>query len=69
MSLCSAEPLVPEHGFLSGLYDTIGIVDAPAVKAAFSSGDVEGLLGEVDTTLPGKCIKLKGSGAVIEVRI
>ena len=69
LSQCySAEPLVPELGLLEGSYDTFGLVDAPAVRAAFSSGAVQGVLGGVITTMAGKRLRLKGSGRVIEVR-
>jgi hypothetical protein len=35
-----AAQLVPKHGLLEGIYDTVGMVDAPKFAKAFRSGAV-----------------------------
>jgi hypothetical protein len=47
MCCISAEELIPKLGLLEGIYDTIAIVDHTAVRTAFNSGKVKGVLGEI----------------------
>lgn len=47
--LCFAGPLKHPHSLLAGIFDTIGILHAPAVRHAFTSGALQGVQGEVAT--------------------
>lgn len=49
--------IVPEHGLLEGVYDTIGIVPHATVAKAFKSGAVSAYKAEV-TALQGNTVQL-----------
>ena len=61
-----AGQLKPEHGLLAGIYDTIGMVNAPALRKAFKSGKLATRAARVES-VSGNTLHLT-DGTTLEVR-
>lgn len=53
--------LIPKHGLLDGIYDTIGIVDSKKLSKAFKSKKVTGKLAEVNSVNGKKLVLSDGT--------
>ena len=61
--------LVPKHGLLKGIYDTIGMVDAPKVRKAFKKKKVVGHLAEIEQVNTHDRSILLSDGSKVEADI
>lgn len=67
---CNTPPaaaIKPKHGLLEGVYDTIGMVNAPQLSAAFKSGRLAARAGRVESLTSGG-VKLE-DGSELQVRL
>ena len=59
--MCSLGKVVPKHGLLEGIYDTIGMVPAEKFRKAFKSKRLQAVSGEVAKFDGNKLILADGS--------